>query len=52
LLLLETVLGPLWVWLGIGEAPTATMLLGGAIVVTSLALYILLSERTRRRKPV
>lgn len=51
LLLLETVLGPLWVWLGVGEAPTPTMLLGGAIVVTSLALYILLSERTRRRKP-
>ncbi|WP_439122729.1 DMT family transporter [Marivita sp.] len=39
-LLLETVLGPLWVWVGIGEAPTSTMLAGGAIVVTTLATYL------------
>ena len=39
-LLLETVLGPLWVWLGIGEAPTPLMLLGGAVVVLSLAIYL------------
>ncbi|RKT35126.1 EamA-like transporter family protein [Roseovarius halotolerans] len=41
LLLLETVLGPAWVWLGTGEAPTPMMILGGALVVGSLALYIL-----------
>ncbi|SFD44046.1 DMT family transporter [Roseivivax sediminis] len=40
LMLLETVLGPLWVWLGTGEAPTPRMLAGGAIVVTALALYL------------
>jgi drug/metabolite transporter (DMT)-like permease len=45
LLLLETVLGPLWVWLGIGEAPTSLMLLGGAIVVGSLALYLATQRR-------
>ncbi|MEX3017023.1 DMT family transporter [Gymnodinialimonas hymeniacidonis] len=45
LLLLETVLGPLWVWLAIGEAPTALMLVGGAIVVGSLALYLGLQRR-------
>lgn len=39
-LLLETVLGPVWVWLGTGEAPTPRMLLGGAIVVTALAVYL------------
>ncbi|SHL54061.1 EamA-like transporter family protein [Roseovarius marisflavi] len=45
MLLLETVLGPLWVWLGIGEAPTPLMLLGGAVVVVSLAIYLWFSGR-------
>lgn len=45
LLLLETVLGPVWVWAGTGEAPTPMMILGGAIVVGSLALYILWTGR-------
>jgi drug/metabolite transporter (DMT)-like permease len=48
LMLLETVLGPLWVWLGVGEAPTPMMLIGGTIVVVSLALYILWTGRRRR----
>lgn len=47
LLLLETVLGPLWVWLGTGEAPGPRMLAGGAIVVASLGLYL---ARTRPRR--
>lgn len=47
LLLLETVLGPVWVWLGTGEAPGQRMLFGGAIVVLSLGLYI---ARTRPRR--
>lgn len=46
LLLLETVLGPLWVWLAIGEAPTALMLMGGAIVVGSLAVFLLSQRRS------
>lgn len=45
LLLLETVLGPLWVWLFLAEAPTAGMVLGGAIVVVSLALYLMHAGR-------
>ncbi len=39
-LLLETVLGPLWVWLVIRETPTPTMLVGGTIVVVALATYL------------
>ncbi|SHH78872.1 DMT family transporter [Marivita hallyeonensis] len=39
-LLLETILGPLWVWAGIGEAPTARMVIGGAIVIATLAVYL------------
>ena len=45
LLLLETVLGPLWVWLALGEAITAAMLAGGAIVVGSLGIYLLRARR-------
>lgn len=45
-MLLETVLGPLWVWVGIGEAPTVRMLGGGVIVVVALALYL---RHTARR---
>jgi drug/metabolite transporter (DMT)-like permease len=45
LLLLETVLGPLWVWLAVGEAPTALMLTGGAIVLITLAAYLLWQRR-------
>jgi drug/metabolite transporter (DMT)-like permease len=39
-LLLETVLGPLWVWIVLREMPTTNMFLGGAIVITALALYL------------
>jgi len=38
LLLLETVLGPLWVWLVIGEHVSNATLIGGSIVVLTLAL--------------
>jgi drug/metabolite transporter (DMT)-like permease len=40
LMLLETVLGPVWVWVGLGERPTIRMFLGGAIVVGALTLYL------------
>jgi drug/metabolite transporter (DMT)-like permease len=45
LLLLETVLGPAWVWWGVGERPTVPMIIGGAIVVISLTGYILHMRR-------
>ncbi|WP_417809022.1 DMT family transporter [Thioclava sp.] len=40
LMLLETVLGPIWIWAGTDVAPTPAMLAGGAIVIVSLALYL------------
>lgn len=49
LLLLETVLGPLWVWWGIGERLTPAMLLGGAIVIGSLSVYLWRTGRRRTR---
>jgi drug/metabolite transporter (DMT)-like permease len=34
--LLEVVLGPLWAWLGAGESPANTTLIGGAVVLVAL----------------
>jgi drug/metabolite transporter (DMT)-like permease len=37
LALLETILGPIWVWIGIGERPSDLALIGGMVVLTALA---------------
>lgn len=34
--LLEVLLGPLWVWMAVGEVPAQATLVGGAIVLTAL----------------
>jgi drug/metabolite transporter (DMT)-like permease len=34
--MLETVLGPLWVWLALGERPEPASLAGGALILTAL----------------
>ena len=49
LMLLETALGPLWVWLATAEAPTPRALAGGALVIVALALYL---APSRRRRPL
>ncbi len=48
LMLMETVLGPLWVWLVIGEYPGDWALLGGSIVIATLAGHALAGSRQRR----
>ncbi len=42
-ILLETILGPVWVWLVISEIPSESTLLGGAIVISALVLHSLFS---------
>ncbi|MEM6589097.1 MAG: DMT family transporter [Pseudomonadota bacterium] len=49
LMLMETVLGPVWVWLAVGEVPTSRMILGGSIVLVSLAIYLSLIRRAALR---
>ena len=44
IMLLEMVIGPLWVWLGVGERPTGTMIFGAAFVSFVLVCYIARSE--------
>lgn len=37
LALIETVLGPVWAWVGVGEVPPPLTLMGGALVVGAIA---------------
>lgn len=46
IMLLETVLGPLWVWLGIGEEPPATTFVGGSLVILAVVLTAWFGSRS------
>tara|TARA_B110000116_G_scaffold80445_1_gene69916 strand:- start:3837 stop:4739 length:903 start_codon:yes stop_codon:yes gene_type:complete len=45
ILLLESVLGPIWIWLGIGDQPTNLTISGGMIVILSMIAYLIISEK-------
>lgn len=45
MLLLETVLGTLWVWLALGERPGPLTFVGGAIVLATLTAYFADQQR-------
>ncbi|NQW11456.1 MAG: DMT family transporter [Alphaproteobacteria bacterium] len=49
-LLLETVLGPLWVWLALAEDPGPRTLIGGGVVLAALLLHSALSLRASRQQ--
>ena len=54
LMLLETVLGPLWVWLVLSEEPPLLTVIGGAVVLVTLAghsAYQLYLNRPSARAP-
>lgn len=44
---LETVLGPVWVWLIHDETATVSTIIGGAIVVIALVVYLAIGNRTK-----
>lgn len=46
----EVVLGPIWVWLVIGEIPSELALFGGAIVLASVFSFAVSSVRASRRR--
>ncbi len=46
--LTETILAPLWVWLGVGEAPGAAALVGAALIIGALAVNGWVTLRTER----
>lgn len=45
IMLLEAILGPLWVWLVIGEVPPATTFAGGSVIVATLVIHSLVALR-------
>ena len=51
LLLLESILGPVWVWLVLGDQPGGYTLLGGAIVLSTLALNMVWALRFEQPEP-
>ena len=51
IILLETILGPLWVWIAIKEQPSVQTMAGGALIIVVLALHSFMSLRESRRAP-
>ena len=46
----EPVLNPIWVFLFIGERPSGWALIGGAIIIASVIVHMLIEMRTRTSK--
>ena len=49
LILIEFILSPMWVWLVVDEQPSPATLIGGALVIASVASRAVLSFRTEAR---
>jgi drug/metabolite transporter (DMT)-like permease len=41
--LLETILGPLWVWLVIHEQPSMATIIGGIVIISAIAVHSFLA---------
>ena len=50
-MLLEMVLGPFWVWLGIGERPSTMMMAGTAVALAALGFHIIRTQWYATSKP-
>ena len=44
IMLLEMVIGPFWVWLGVGEKPSLLMVLGSLLVVFVIIFHIVITQ--------
>lgn len=49
IMLLEAVLGPLWAWLVITQSPTPTTMIGGAVILGTLAIHFAIGLRQQAR---
>jgi len=48
ILLVETILGPIWVWMALKEVPHTTTLIAGALIVGTLVIHTLMSLRNHK----
>jgi drug/metabolite transporter (DMT)-like permease len=48
--LTESILGPIWVWIGVGEQPSLLTLTGSGIVLVCVSAYCIVGIRQERRK--
>jgi drug/metabolite transporter (DMT)-like permease len=49
LAMLEVVLAPIWVWLGVGETPALLTLVGGGFIIAAIGYQALSRNKTNRR---
>ncbi len=49
LMLLESILGPFWVWLVLAEVPRSETIAGGVIVITTLIIHTAIAYRKSRQ---
>ena len=45
LMLLDSCVAPIWVWLLIGEVPTTTVIIGGVIVIAAITVHTYIQAR-------
>ncbi|PKF49842.1 DMT family transporter [Enterovibrio nigricans] len=48
-MLLEAILGPLFVWIALGEVPTQNVLIGGGIIFATLLVFTMSAAHTKKR---
>jgi len=48
--LTESILGPIWVWIGIGEQPSLLTLIGSGIILVCVSSYCIVGIREERRR--
>jgi drug/metabolite transporter (DMT)-like permease len=48
--LTESILGPIWVWIGVGEQPSLLTFIGSGIVLVSVSAYCLAGIRGERQR--
>jgi DME family drug/metabolite transporter len=48
--LTESILGPIWVWIGVGEQPSLLTFIGSGIVLVSVSSYCIVSIQAERRR--
>jgi drug/metabolite transporter (DMT)-like permease len=51
ILLTETVLGPIWVWLALGEIPLSTTFVAGLLIVGALLVHTLFTLKEQQNNP-